>query len=203
MAEKTTRRRRVAHHWQILIGMAIGATAGLIARSVYAPGADGKPAPQLDFLVKNVAEPLGQIFLRLIFMVVIPLVFCALTLAVAELGDLRKLGRLGLRTLFFTLILSSASVAIGLFAANVIRPGERLSDAKRQELRDRFASQPVAAVEQAKKAKTLRDTLLDILPRKPLQEMGFPALVSREGRLAAGPAHRFPRGPTGSSCRRT
>lgn len=168
---ETRSRRRLAHHWQILLGMGIGAAAGLAARWLLPPGADGKVAPTLDFLVKNVAEPLGQIFLRLIFMVVIPLVFCALTLAVAELGDLRKLGRMGLKTLFFTLILSSASVAIGLLAANGIQPGSRLSAEKRQELRDRFTTQPVAAVEQAKKAKSVRDTLLDIIPRNPLQEM--------------------------------
>lgn len=114
---------------------------------------------------------MGDVFLRLILMVVIPLVFCALTLAVAELGDLRKLGRLGLRTLLFTILLSSASVAIGLTSANLIRPGDRLSSEKRIELRDRYGTKPVAAVEQAKKAKSLVDTLLDIIPRNPLQEM--------------------------------
>lgn len=164
-------RRGLSLHWQILAGMTGGAVAGLAARSWLPPAETGKSDATLEFLVTNVAEPLGQIFLRLIFMVVIPLVFCALTLAVAELGDLRKLGRLGLRTLMFTLILSSASVFIGLMAANLIRPGERLSTEKRQELRDRFAGKPVAAVEQAKKAKSLRDTLLDIIPRNPLQEM--------------------------------
>jgi DAACS family dicarboxylate/amino acid:cation (Na+ or H+) symporter len=171
-------RRRVELHWQILVGMLVGAIGGLIARSVLTLDEGGNRSAQLDFIVKNIAEPLGQIFLRLIFMVVIPLVFCALTLAVAELGDLRKLGRLGLRTFLFTLILSSASVAIGLGAANLIRPGEKLSPEKRQELREQYGSEtgPVTeqtkkAVDQAKKAKSLRDTLLDIIPRNPLQEM--------------------------------
>jgi DAACS family dicarboxylate/amino acid:cation (Na+ or H+) symporter len=84
---------------------------------------------------------------------------------------LRQLGRLGLKTLVFTLILSSASVAIGLIGTNWIRPGERMSESKRAELRERYASQTVTAVEQAKSAKSLRDTLLDIIPRNPLQEM--------------------------------
>jgi DAACS family dicarboxylate/amino acid:cation (Na+ or H+) symporter len=78
---------------------------------------------------------------------------------------------MGIKTLFFTVILSSASVAIGLTAANLVRPGERMDIAKRSELRERFASQPVAAVEQARRAKSVRDTLLDIIPRNPLQEM--------------------------------
>ena len=74
---------------------------------------------ELGFLKKNAPETYfkkiegGQIFLRVIFMVVVPLVFSALTLGVAGIGDVRKLGRLGLRTLLMTMILSSASVAIG------------------------------------------------------------------------------------------
>jgi DAACS family dicarboxylate/amino acid:cation (Na+ or H+) symporter len=62
-------------------------------------------------------------------------------------------------------------VALGLSAANWIRPGERIEPAKRQELQEQFGTHPVAAVEQAKRAKSLRDTLLDIIPRNPLQEM--------------------------------
>jgi DAACS family dicarboxylate/amino acid:cation (Na+ or H+) symporter len=162
--------RRLALHWQILVGLLAGAAAGLVARAVWPP-ADGVPHATLESLVRNVAEPLGQVFLRLIFMVVIPLVFCALSLAVAELGDLRQLGRMGLQTLVFTLVLSGASVAIGLSAANLVRPGQRISESKREELRERFTSQSVDAVEQAKRSKSIRDTLLDIIPRNPLQEM--------------------------------
>jgi DAACS family dicarboxylate/amino acid:cation (Na+ or H+) symporter len=165
------KRPGLALHWQILIALVIGAAAGLIARMIWVPGAGDATHPTLDWIVRNVAQPLGQVFLRLIFMVVIPLVFCALTLAVAELGDLRQLGRLGLKTLVFTLLLSSASVGIGITAANLVRPGERIDESKRAYLREQYASKPVAAVEQAKKAKTLRDSLLDIIPQNPLQEM--------------------------------
>lgn len=168
---ESDRKARLALHWQILIGLFAGAAGGLLARLVWPPGSEGKVHPTLDWLVTNVAEPLGQIFLRLIFMVVIPLVFCALSLAVAELGDLRQLGRLGLKTLVFTLILSSASVAIGISMANLIGPGTRIDPEKRTELRERFASKSVTAVQQAEKAKSVRDSLLDIIPRNPLQEM--------------------------------
>ena len=111
--------------------------------------------------------------MRLIFMVVLPLVFCALTLGVVELGDVRRLGRVGLRTLLFTVIMSVASVAIGLFLVNTVRPGARLSDEQRKVLRERYASEAEAGstLANAQKAKTLRDTLLDIIPKNPLQEM--------------------------------
>lgn len=161
---------RLALHWQILIGLLIGATAGLIARQVW-PAADGKMDPTLEWLTKNVAESLGQIFLRLIFMVVVPLVFSALTLGVAGIGDVRRLGKLGVRTLVMTLVLSSASVAIGLGFANSVKPGARLSEDKRVELREKYAQQSQDAVSKAAKAKSARDSLLDIIPRNPLQEM--------------------------------
>ena len=117
---------RLSLHWQILIGLLIGATCGLIARQVW-PATEGKLDPTLQWLTENVADTLGQIFLRLILMVVVPLVFSALTLGVAGIGDVRRLGRLGVRTLVLTLLLSSVSVGIGLVAVNVVKPGTGLS----------------------------------------------------------------------------
>jgi DAACS family dicarboxylate/amino acid:cation (Na+ or H+) symporter len=104
-------------------------------------------------------------------MVVIPLVFSALTLGVARIGDTHRLGRVGVRTLLMTVALSLTSVAIGITLANTIGPGTRLSEEKRLELRERYTQGPIAALDQAKRAKTLRDSLLDIIPKKPLQEM--------------------------------
>lgn len=158
-------------HWQILIGLFVGAAAGLAANAAFPPEADGSANGRVLWVARNIAEPVGQVFLRLIFMVVVPLVFSALTLGVAGIGDLRRLGRVGLKTIVFTLVLSSISVAIGLLLANTIKPGGRLPEAKRVELREQFGSKRVKAVEQAEQAKSLRDSLLDIIPKNPLQEM--------------------------------
>jgi DAACS family dicarboxylate/amino acid:cation (Na+ or H+) symporter len=153
------------------MGLVAGATAGVLANTLAPREADGSGNARVEWVARNIAEPIGQVFLRLIFMVVVPLVFAALVLGVAGIGDVRRLGRMGLRTLVLTLILSSASVVIGLVLANTVRPGARLPEEKRLELRERFAAQPVAAVEQARHAKSARDSLLDIIPRNPLQEM--------------------------------
>lgn len=169
--ESTRGRRGLALHWRILIGMAIGASAGLAANLLIPRGPDGAPHPHLEFVARNIAEPLGQIFLRLIFMVVVPLVFTALSLGVAEIGDLRKLGRLGVRTLVLTVILSSLSVAIGLGLVNTIKPGTRLSAEKRAELREKYVQDSQKTLANAAKAKSVRDSLLDIIPKNPLQEM--------------------------------
>ncbi|MGQ0722732.1 MAG: dicarboxylate/amino acid:cation symporter [Candidatus Eiseniibacteriota bacterium] len=150
--------------WPILVGLVAGAAAGLAGNAML-------PPETVAWTARNVAEPLGQVFLRVIFMVVIPLVFSALTLGVVRIGDARSLGRVGARTLLLTVVLSVVSVAIGITLANVVGPGMRLPEEKRLELRERYAEEPVAAVEQAKRAKTVRDSLLDIIPKNPLQEM--------------------------------
>jgi DAACS family dicarboxylate/amino acid:cation (Na+ or H+) symporter len=164
-------RRFLALHWQILIGLVIGAVAGLIANAAFPAQADGTPHAGLAWAVENIAQPIGQIFMRLILMVVLPLVFSALVLGVAGIGDLRRLGRVGLRTLLYTVILSGCSVAIGVGLTNLVRPGAHLAEAQRTALRERYAPEAAKKVAQAREAKPLRDTLLDIIPKNPFQEM--------------------------------
>lgn len=167
----TSPRHKLPLHTRILIGLIVGALAGLAANALCPPQADGSPNAGLLWAVRNIAEPIGQIFMRLIFMVVLPLVFSALVLGVAGIGDVRRLGRVGLKTLLFTVVLSACSVVIGVTLANVVRPGLRLQEQQRTWLRQRYASQTEAQVAQARQAKPLRETLLDIIPRNPLQEM--------------------------------
>ena len=161
----------LALHWKILAGLVVGVVLGGIARFSLPPSADGKPNFTLNFLATNVAEPMGQIFLRLIMMTVVPLVFTALALAVVELGDVRKLGRMGLKTFLLTLLFSGSSVIIGLALTNTIRPGSRIPEATRVELSERFQEKAADTKANAQKTKSLRDCLLDIIPKNPLQEM--------------------------------
>ncbi|HND52193.1 MAG TPA: dicarboxylate/amino acid:cation symporter [Pirellulaceae bacterium] len=163
-------RAKLPLHTKILIGLAIGAVGGLAARQLLPTEASSDWTLTVPRLVAMV-EPIGQIFLRLILMVVVPLVFTALTLGVSGIGDMRRLGWLGVRTLIFTVVLSSLSVLIGLGLANTVRPGDRLSEDKKAELKRKYSSgAEVAAVAQAKKAKSLTNSLLDIIPKNPLQE---------------------------------
>lgn len=159
--------RRVPLHWQILVGLVLGATCGLVARATCT---SERASSVVQWIATNIGEGIGQVFLRLIFMVVVPLVFSALTLGVAGIGDVRKLGRMGARTALMTVILSASSVVIGLTLANVVRPGDRLGDEQRQKLRDEYGAKSQKAVEQAKNAKSARDSILDLIPKNPLQE---------------------------------
>jgi DAACS family dicarboxylate/amino acid:cation (Na+ or H+) symporter len=162
---------RLKLHHVVLAAMLLGAAAGLAANEFAPRGPNGAPNATLAWIVYHIAEPVGQIFLRLIFMIALPLVFSALALGVAGIGDVRKLGRIGLRTLVLTVILSCASVALGVALAKTIRPGAGLPDDKRAALMARYAPQADRTVADARKAKSVRDALLDIIPRNPLQEM--------------------------------
>jgi DAACS family dicarboxylate/amino acid:cation (Na+ or H+) symporter len=122
--------------------MAIGLAAGL-GLGVLAHAAFGGAA-WLAWIVANLVEPAGQIFLRLLFMLVIPLIVSALALAVADLGDLRRLGRIGVRTLVYTAVVSSIAVVIALGLVNGLEPGAGLPPELKQGLGER-AQVPAAA----------------------------------------------------------
>ncbi|QOJ15811.1 MAG: dicarboxylate/amino acid:cation symporter [Planctomycetia bacterium] len=164
-------KRRSANHWYIFVGLLIGAIGGLIAKAMYPPGEDGKDNPDLAWAVANVAKPAGEVFLRLIFMIVVPLVVSALILGVAGLGDARRLGRVGLKSFGYTVLLSGLAVVIGLGMANTIQPGSAISAETREELVARYADEAEQTMQRAKAGKSTRDALLDLIPRNPLREL--------------------------------
>jgi DAACS family dicarboxylate/amino acid:cation (Na+ or H+) symporter len=99
------------------IGLVAGATAGTLAH-LLAPG-----SAAVEWIVAHVTEPAGRVFLRLLFMLVIPLIVSALALGVAGLGDLRHLGRIGLRTLLYTVAVSTIAVLLGVGMVELFQPG--------------------------------------------------------------------------------
>jgi DAACS family dicarboxylate/amino acid:cation (Na+ or H+) symporter len=101
---------------RMLIGMAVGLGAGMLAHFLF-PG-----APWVDWAARNLFAPVGQIFLRLLFMLVIPLIISALAVGIAGI-DLAQLGRLGLRTLAYAVGVSFVAAVIGLTLVNLIQPG--------------------------------------------------------------------------------
>ncbi|MCP3097576.1 dicarboxylate/amino acid:cation symporter [Myxococcus sp. K15C18031901] len=112
-----------AHH-KMLTGIVTGTVAGLAANAL------AQKAAWLDWTVNNLTAPVGQIFIRLLLMLVVPLLFAALVMGVAEL-DLKQVGRLGARTLGYTIVFSAISVLIGLVLVNLIQPGASLSEEAR------------------------------------------------------------------------
>ncbi len=147
--------------FQMLAGLLGGLALGMAAHALLA----GSPA--VDALVRYAIEPAGQIFLRLLFVLVIPLVISALALSIAELGDLRRLGRIGLRTLAYTVAVSSAAVAIGVGLVHVFEPGVGLDPALRERLGE-GARLPAAA---SAAGRSGVDFVINLVPTNAVQAM--------------------------------
>ena len=143
-------------HTKLLLALVAGFAAGAAARAYGS-------SPAVDFLGQQILRPIGQIFLRIIFMTVVPMVFAALVIGVYELGRERGLGGVAARTLAFTLLLSAVSVIVGMLLVNVVRPGADLP------VQPAAASAGVTALESnAAAAKPLGDVLIELIPRNPL-----------------------------------
>ncbi|MCG8467096.1 MAG: dicarboxylate/amino acid:cation symporter [Gemmatimonadetes bacterium] len=146
---------------KILLGLGLGTVAGIAA------GAVGQGSPVVEWITTYLAEPAGQIFLRLLLMVVIPLVFSTLILGIAGLGDLDRLGRMGARTLALFLGTTLLAATLGLITVNVVRPGEAISTPLRETLLATFAAQAESTVAAAGSDLGI-ETFVNLIPRNPL-----------------------------------
>lgn len=126
-----TERRGISLQWQMLIGFLVGLVLGLIANATVSDAA------WVEWVSTYITGPIGQIFLRLIFMMVIPLLISALIVGIAEMGDIGALKRVGLKTLAFTVIVSGVAVVLALAVTNYFQPGVGVDQAQaRQMLED-------------------------------------------------------------------
>ncbi len=116
-------------------------------------------------------QPIGAAFMRLITMVIVPLVFSSLVVGVASLGDVRKLGRLGVRTLALYLSTTAAAVSIGLVCANLLQPGAFIDEGSRVALQAQFDDAAGAQVDKAAEAPSMIDNLLAIIPLNPVASL--------------------------------
>jgi DAACS family dicarboxylate/amino acid:cation (Na+ or H+) symporter len=154
-----TKRGGLALHWLMLIGFTVGLGAGLWVNLTL--GAD---TPWVVWLTDNVTGPAGQIFLRLLFMMVIPLLFSALVIGVAEMGDLNALGRAGIRTLLLTILVSGIAVVIGLVMVNLLQPGRGVDPAMAQQLLEQGRDGAAGIVQNAPETIQLGDFFLGLVP---------------------------------------
>jgi DAACS family dicarboxylate/amino acid:cation (Na+ or H+) symporter len=155
---ETAKRKGPALHVLMLGGFLIGLLLGLAVNLSVGP--DEPWVRQLT----AITGPIGQIFLRLLFMLVLPLLFSAIVIGVAEMGDLASLGRVGLRTLAFTVSISAIAVLIGLVLVNLFRPGDGVDPALAEELLASSASGARSIVEGAPKSVDLGQFFLDLVP---------------------------------------
>jgi dicarboxylate/amino acid:cation (Na+ or H+) symporter, DAACS family len=162
----------MGQHARLLLGLVAGLILGLCLH----PYADN---PTLQSLNANLLQPIGQIFLRLIFMVVVPMIFSALVMGVYDLGRTRGLGKMMRRTVFYTVLASGISVAIGIGLVNVFQPGSGLQV---DPALVQSQSANLANLEKnAAAAKPLAQTVVELFPKNPLDS----AARALEGEMLA------------------
>ncbi len=152
--EKTKRGGVPLYLW-MLLGFAAGLGGGL-----YVNLNDLVVIPWVMELIQAV----GQIFLRLLFMLVIPLLFAALAVGVAEMGDLKSLGRVGFKTLVFTIMVSAIAVGIGLLMVNYFQPGAGVDPALAAQLLEDGRDGAAAIVGNAPTSIEAGQFFLDMIP---------------------------------------
>jgi len=151
-------------HTKILIGLLAGALLGITAKLTL--GADHAFVEGVN---RYVAGPAGQIFLRLLFMIVVPLVFASITIGVAGLGDLRKVGRVGGKAMAIFFSTTVIAATIGLIMVAVVRPGTRLDPAVRAELLETYSTQATNTMQVSASQRFGVETLVNLVPRNPVR----------------------------------
>ena len=147
---------------RILLGLVLGAAAGVAVNLATGGG------PGTRRFVAFVTEPVGKIWLSALVMVVIPLILSTLSMGVFGLGDLKRLGRIGVVTLLCFLSLTALSTTIGLATMNVFRPGENLDPGVRSRLMETYRGQAEEAMGLSGTALSI-DLLVKIVPRNPVK----------------------------------
>ena len=146
-------------HWKMAIGFGAGLLLGMVA--YYVSGAD---AEWVQWLTTYVTQPAGQLFLRLIFMLIIPLLFSAMPTTSAEMGDVRSLGRVGWKTLAYTVVVSGIAVVIGLVLVNWLQPGVGVDRAAAEQMLAEGSERAAAIVSSSAGQPQGMDMLLSIVP---------------------------------------
>lgn len=141
---------------KILLGMAAGALVGMLFQSEVSE-----------------LKPVGTAFIRLIRMVVVPLVLASLVVGSASLGDVRKMGRIGSKTLVYYLAYTAFAILIGLLIANVLRPGSGISVEMQTQLMSNYSGEAGDKITSIRDRTGIVDTVLDIIPTNPFSSLGL------------------------------
>lgn len=149
---------KLALHWQIMIGMALGIVFGLLMGN-FSWG---------NGFVEDWVAPFGVIFVRLLKMIAIPLIFASLIKGVADLQDISKFSKIGGRTIITYIVTTVFAIVIGLVLVNIVQPGSGIDEATVQMMSEKFANdsnvQGKLATAAAQKENGPLQFLVDLVP---------------------------------------
>lgn len=123
------KKKKLALHWKILIGMLIGITYGLIAVNF-----------DMSDFTRDWIKPFGTIFINLLKLIAVPLILFSLVSGIANLKDISKLSRMGLKTVGMYILTTVIAVSLGLFLVNVIDPGASFPQDEQHKFEERYGS---------------------------------------------------------------
>ena len=148
--------KKLALHWQILIGMVLGVVFALVMTNF----SFGKQ------LITDWIKPFGTIFINLLKLIAVPLILASLIKGVSDLKDISKLSKMGGRTIGLYLLTTVIAVSIGLAIVNIVEPGKTITEQTRNELVESYkgdANSKIAAADKQKEAGPLQ-ALEDLVP---------------------------------------
>lgn len=194
---------KIALHWRILIGLALGVVVGLVINTTWthetwasmgvndpktllkggaAAGESLRPGALNDYadptaraavFVRQITEFVGQLFMKGLKFIAVPIVLFSLAAGVASLNDTAKLGRIGLKTAVLFLFTSTVAITIGLLSANIAKPGKSFPEEQRIALAAQYQADAASKLDLAdrERSRSMWDFLLDIFPSNPFESM--------------------------------
>lgn len=156
--------KKLALHWKILIGMVLGIVFGFIMTSV-----DGGKGFVTDWI-----KPFGTIFINLLKLIAVPLILASLIKGVADLKDISKIKKMGLRTVGIYISTTLVAIVIGLAIVNIVKPGAGMSPETIANIKDSFGTSADAMVTKAKVTQEAGplQALVDIFPKNIFVSLG-------------------------------
>lgn len=196
------KRRRLALHWKIVIGLVLGVIVGIAidrlwtgqtwasigvndprafmagrGNETFASGVASEANAEAGFVagtvrfIVNANTLIGQLFFRSLRFIAVPIVICSLTVGVASLGDLKRLGRIGGKTVGFFVFTTAISIAVGLTIADTASPGERIDPAARAEMTAKYQSNVEVSRGRTSEVPSFWQQGLDLVPPNPFQAL--------------------------------
>ncbi|MFK8104011.1 MAG: dicarboxylate/amino acid:cation symporter [Saprospiraceae bacterium] len=148
--------KKLALHWQILLGMLLGIAFGYLMSTF-----EWGPA-----FIRSWIKPIGQIFINLLKLIAIPLIIASLIKGISDLKDIAKFKQIGGRTILIYLMTTVVAISIGLLAVNIIQPGEGISEETLGQLTSAYSEKASAKIEaaQAQKQTGPLQFIVDMVP---------------------------------------
>ena len=168
------KKKKLALHWKILIGMALGVVFSLLLLSTswgssmttYLVNGEETPINKAELFVRHWIKPFGNMFINALKLIAVPLILGSLIKGVSDLKDISKLSKMGLRTIMTYLATTIIAVSIGLIIVNIVQPGKTISSETRDVLLENYsgkAQEKIKSASEQKESGPLR-ALEDLIP---------------------------------------